>query len=84
VADTVFRVYDFRRAIQEKTNVPPDRQKLVGLIKGSGKLSNELDGTRFGTLGVKKGDVKFTMIGTPEDQSHVDMPLFDVSCADRV
>ena len=58
------RVYDFRERIQTLTNVPPLRQKLVGLTKG--KLSSELDSTRFGTLGVKKGLVKFTMIGTPE------------------
>lgn len=73
-------MYDFRRAIQDLTNVPPDRQKLVGLVKGSGKLSNDLDGMRFGNLETKKGDVKFTMIGTPEDQSFVDpVPMPDVS-----
>lgn len=65
-------MYDFRREIEGLTEVPPERQKLVGLIKGSGKLSSDLDGTRFASLGVKQGDVKFTMIGTPEDQTFKD------------
>ena len=55
--------------IQSLTNVPPVRQKLIGLTKG--KLPVELDPTRFGTLGVKDG-TKFTMIGTPEDLSFKD------------
>jgi len=63
------RVYDFRAQIQSLTEVPPVRQKLIGLTKG--KLSAELDSTRFGTLGVKN-PCKFTMIGTPEDMSFKD------------
>jgi ubiquitin-like domain-containing CTD phosphatase 1 len=63
------RVYDFREQIQTLTAVPPVRQKLIGLTKG--KLSAELDSTRFGTLGIKKG-IKFTMIGTPEELSFKD------------
>ncbi|KAK1925545.1 HAD-like domain-containing protein [Papiliotrema laurentii] len=62
-------VYDFREQIQTLTAVPPVRQKLIGLTKG--KLSAELDSTRFGTLGIKKG-IKFTMIGTPEELSFKD------------
>jgi len=62
-------VYDFRAKIEALTAVPPVRQKLIGLTKG--KLSAELDSTRFGTLGVKPG-AKFTMIGTPEDLSFKD------------
>lgn len=66
------RVYDFRRTISNLTNVPPERQKVVGLLHGSLKLSNELDAIRFGNLSLKEGVVKFTMIGTPEDQSFRD------------
>ncbi|EIW66772.1 hypothetical protein TREMEDRAFT_34604 [Tremella mesenterica DSM 1558] len=62
-------VYDFRDVIYRLTNVPPVRQKLIGLTKG--KLSPELDSTRFGTLGIKDGS-KFTMIGTPEELSFKD------------
>jgi hypothetical protein len=50
------RVYDFRKTISKLTNVPPERQKLVGLLHGR-------------NLSLKEGVVKFTMIGTPEDQS---------------
>lgn len=75
-------MYDFRAQIDSLTNVPADRQKLIGLTKG--KLSAELDSARFGTLGVKKG-VKFTMVGTPaelsfKDPSQVILP--DVSRSD--
>lgn len=62
-------MYDFRQRLTELTNVPPDRQKLIGLTKG--KLSVELDSARFGTLGVKP-QCKFTMIGTPEELSFKD------------
>jgi hypothetical protein len=40
------RVYDFRTNISNLTNVPPERQKVVGLLRGSLKLSNELDTAR--------------------------------------
>lgn len=66
------RVYDFRTTISNLTNVPPERQKVVGLLRGSLKLSNEVDTIRFGNLSLKEGVVKFTMIGTPEDQSFRD------------
>lgn len=66
------RVYDFRTTISTLTNVPPERQKVVGLLRGSLKLSNEVDTIRFGNLSLKDGVVKFTMIGTPEDQSFRD------------
>jgi ubiquitin-like domain-containing CTD phosphatase 1 len=66
------RVYDLRKTIDGLTNVPPDRQKVIGLLKGQSKLSSELDGTRFGNLALKEGVVKFTLIGTPEDQTFKD------------
>ncbi|KAK4687029.1 ubiquitin-like domain-containing CTD phosphatase 1, partial [Tremellales sp. Uapishka_1] len=62
-------VYDFKAMIHNLTRVPPVRQKLIGLTKG--KLSDEYDSTRFGNLGVKKTG-KFTMIGTPEEDSFKD------------
>lgn len=77
-------MYDFRAQIEQLTAVPAVRQKLIGLTKG--KLSAELDSTRFGTLGVKP-NVKFTMIGTPEDMSFKDpgeVKLPGVSLQDRV
>ena len=55
------------------------RQKIIGLTNG--KLSAELDSTRFGVLGAKDGS-KFTMIGTPEEMSfkdRYDVKLPDVS-----
>jgi hypothetical protein len=69
LADSVQRVFDFRAVIHSLTAVPPVRQKLIGLTKG--KLSAELDSTRFGSLGVKDGG-KFAMIGTPEQMSFKD------------
>lgn len=65
-------MYDLRKTIDGLTNVPPDRQKVIGLLKGQSKLSSELDGTRFGNLALKEGVVKFTLIGTPEDQTFKD------------
>ena len=73
------RVYDFRAQIQALTAVPPVRQKLIGLTKG--KLSAELDSTRFGSLGIKPS-CKFTMVGTPQELSFKDpseVKLPDVS-----
>lgn len=29
-----FRVYDLKAALQGQTNVPPERQKILGLVKG--------------------------------------------------
>lgn len=69
-------MYDFRHAIEVLTNVPPERQKIVGLSKG--KLSNEMDSVRFGALGVKDG-IKFTMIGTPEADSFKDRAVKDTA-----
>ncbi|ORY28457.1 HAD-like domain-containing protein [Naematelia encephala] len=65
-------LYDFRAKLETLTAVPAASQKIIGLTKG--KLSAELDSTRFGALGVKKG-CKFTMIGTPEAQVFKDPSL---------
>lgn len=28
------RVFDLKTSLQEQTNVPPERQKILGLVKG--------------------------------------------------
>ncbi|TXT15870.1 hypothetical protein VHUM_00373 [Vanrija humicola] len=56
-------VYDLRAQIATLTSVPPDAQKILGLVRG--KLGGDVDGTRIGTLGVKP-NAKFTLVGTPE------------------
>jgi ubiquitin-like domain-containing CTD phosphatase 1 len=75
-------VFDFREKIYTLTEVPAERQKLIGLTKG--KLAAEHDASRFGTLGIKSG-IKFTMIGTPVKDSFKDPKdvrnLGEVSCA---
>ena len=62
-------MFDFREKIFGLTDVPADRQKLIGLTKG--KLSAEHDASRFGALGLKTV-IKFTMIGTPVKDSFKD------------
>ena len=59
----------YQETIFALTDVPSDRQKLIGLCKG--KLSAEHDASRFGSLGIKSG-IKFTMIGTPIKDSFID------------
>ncbi|KAL1412797.1 hypothetical protein Q8F55_000545 [Vanrija albida] len=56
-------VYDLRTQIETLTSVPPDAQKILGLVRG--KLGGDVDGVRIGTLGVKP-NAKFTLVGTPE------------------
>lgn len=60
---TTNRVYDLRTQIETLTSVPPDAQKILGLVRG--KLGGDVDGVRIGTLGVKP-NAKFTLVGTPE------------------
>ncbi|CAL1705654.1 unnamed protein product [Somion occarium] len=48
-------------ALQEQTNVPPERQKILGLVKG--KLPSDEVTIRDLKLSIGK---KFTLIGTPE------------------
>ncbi|TFY71885.1 hypothetical protein EVG20_g1136 [Dentipellis fragilis] len=55
------RVFDLKAALFSLTNVPPDRQKILGLVKG--KLPPEEE--RIGDLKIVGGK-KFTLIGTPE------------------
>ncbi|KAF7363862.1 hypothetical protein MSAN_01044200 [Mycena sanguinolenta] len=56
------RVFDFKAALHKLTRVPPERQKILGLIK-----SNKLppDQERIADLRLATGK-KFTLIGTPE------------------
>ncbi|PCH37715.1 HAD IIID h [Wolfiporia cocos MD-104 SS10] len=67
------RVYDLKGLLQSLTDVPPQRQKILGLIKG-GKLPP--DEERIGDLKLIT-EKKFTLIGTPQgheikDPSQVD------------
>ncbi|KAH8099554.1 HAD-like domain-containing protein [Cristinia sonorae] len=54
------RVFDLKAALHEQTNVPPERQKILGLVKG--KLPE--DAVRIGDLKLVSGK-KFTLVGTP-------------------
>lgn len=55
------RVYDLKAALQSLTNVPPERQKILGLVKG--KLPP--DQACIADLHLSTGK-KFTLVGTPE------------------
>ncbi len=60
-------MFDFRQKIYSLTQVKPESQKLIGLVKG--KLPAKDDLQRFGSLGLSHSRVKFTMVGTPEEES---------------
>jgi len=55
------RVFDLKASLQSLTQVPPERQKIIGLVKG--KLPP--DQGRIADLRLVTGK-KFTLIGTPE------------------
>ncbi|EGN95644.1 hypothetical protein SERLA73DRAFT_186777 [Serpula lacrymans var. lacrymans S7.3] len=55
------RVYDLKYALLNLTNVPPERQKILGLVKG--KLPPDQE--RIADLKLVSGK-KFTLIGTPQ------------------
>ncbi|KAI0273463.1 HAD IIID h [Gloeopeniophorella convolvens] len=55
------RVFDLKAVLFSMTNVPPDRQKVLGLVKG--KLPPEDE--RIGDLKLIGGK-KFTLVGTPQ------------------
>ncbi|OCH92115.1 hypothetical protein OBBRIDRAFT_869781 [Obba rivulosa] len=55
------RVYDLKIALQNLTDVPAERQKILGLVKG--KLPT--DGEKISNLNLLDGK-KFTLVGTPE------------------
>ncbi|KAL0568077.1 hypothetical protein V5O48_013921 [Marasmius crinis-equi] len=55
------RVFDLKTAIHDLTRVPPERQKILGLVKG--KLPP--DQGRISELKLVTGK-KFTLLGTPE------------------
>jgi len=55
------RVFDLKSAIHNLTKVPPERQKILGLVKG--KLPP--DQGRMADLRLVPGK-KFTLVGTPE------------------
>ncbi|KAI0707674.1 HAD IIID h [Earliella scabrosa] len=55
------RVFDLKAALMSLTDVPPERQKIVGLVKG--KLPS--DEERIGDMKLVTGK-KFMLIGTPQ------------------
>ncbi|KAJ3753018.1 HAD subfamily IIID h [Lentinula raphanica] len=55
------RVFDLKTSLHELTRVPPERQKILGLVKG--KLPP--DQGRISDLHLTTGK-KFTLLGTPE------------------
>ncbi|KAH7923553.1 HAD subfamily IIID h [Leucogyrophana mollusca] len=55
------RVYDLKASLMSLTNVPPERQKILGLVKG--KLPPDQE--RIADIKLVAGK-KFTLIGTPE------------------
>ncbi|TBU65507.1 HAD IIID h [Dichomitus squalens] len=55
------RVFDLKAALMSLTDVPPERQKILGLVKG--KLPT--DDERIGDLKLFSGK-KFTLVGTPQ------------------
>jgi len=61
------RVFDLKGALFELTNVPPERQKILGLVKG--KLPP--DDVRVEDLKLAPGK-KFTLIGTPQGSEFKD------------
>ncbi|KAF7322378.1 HAD subfamily IIID h [Mycena chlorophos] len=56
------RVFDLKAALHGLTRVPPERQKVLGLVKGNKAL---VDQDRIGDLRLNK---KFTLIGTPDGE----------------
>ncbi|KAH9945837.1 HAD IIID h [Epithele typhae] len=54
-------VFDLKAALMSLTNVPPERQKILGLVKG--KLPN--DSARVADMKLVNGK-KFTLVGTPQ------------------
>ncbi|KAF9469228.1 hypothetical protein BDZ94DRAFT_1348175 [Collybia nuda] len=55
------RIYDLKTTLHNLTKVPPERQKILGLVKG--KLPPDQD--RIADLRLITGK-KFTLVGTPE------------------
>ncbi|TFK76360.1 HAD subfamily IIID h [Pluteus cervinus] len=66
------RVFDLKNVIHNLTRVPPERQKILGLVKG--KLPPEQE--RIGDLRI--GGKKFTLIGTPEGDEIKDPSQLEV------
>ncbi|KAJ9097856.1 hypothetical protein QFC19_006648 [Naganishia cerealis] len=68
------RLYDFKAMIYSLTAVPPERQKLIGLVKG--KIPG--DETCFKDLAIPGSGVrKFACIGTPQEMTFKDPSEID-------
>ncbi|KAJ6531234.1 HAD-like domain-containing protein [Mycena capillaripes] len=57
------RIFDFKAALHNLTKVPPERQKILGLVRAN-KLPP--DQGRIADLRLPTTGKKFTLIGTPE------------------
>lgn len=66
-------VFDLKAAIEKLTDVPADRQKIIGLVKG--KLPP--DQATIRQLNLTSGK-KFTLIGTPQGKEHKDPTQVDL------
>ncbi|KAI9446705.1 HAD subfamily IIID h [Lactarius indigo] len=55
------RIFDLKVVLFSMTDVPPERQKILGLVKGRLPPDDE----RIGNLGLVSGK-KFTLVGTPQ------------------
>jgi hypothetical protein len=66
---TVGQVKDM---LQERTRILPKRQKLVGLLAEKGGAKGVTDELRLSELKVKKSNIQFILMGTPEDEIFVD------------
>ncbi|KAF9013944.1 HAD-like domain-containing protein [Cyathus striatus] len=66
------RVFDLKAAVRDLTNVPPERQKILGLVKG--KLPP--DQILIADLNLASGK-KFTVVGTPEGDEIKDPSQID-------
>lgn len=67
------RVFDLKAALDKLTTVPPERQKIIGLVKG--KLPP--DQATIRELNLANGK-KFTLIGTPQGHEYKDPATLDL------
>lgn len=67
------RVFDLKALLDKLTTVPPERQKIIGLVKG--KLPP--DQATIRDLNLTNGK-KFSLIGTPQGHEHKDPSQLDL------
>ncbi|EPQ57908.1 HAD IIID h [Gloeophyllum trabeum ATCC 11539] len=62
---SIAEVFDLKASLQSLTNVPPERQKIIGLVKGKLPADDVCVQSISGDLRLAPGK-KFTLIGTPQ------------------